>query len=38
MTIILLILLVVGAMYLALAVGLAPDTHAEVSQFGDYRF
>lgn len=38
MTITLLVLAVVGVMYLALAVGLAPDTHAEVSQFGDYRF
>ena len=38
MTIALLILAILGPMYLAIALGYAPDTHAEVTQFGDYRF
>lgn len=38
MTLALLVLAVFAAMYLALASGYAPDTHAEVTQFGDFRF
>lgn len=38
MTIALLILLLLAPMYLAIAFGYAPDTHTEVTQFGDYRF
>lgn len=38
MTITLFVLVVFAAMYLALASGYAPDTHAEVTQFGDFRF
>ena len=38
MTIALLILAFLAPMYLAIALGYAPDTPAEVTQFGDYRF
>lgn len=38
MTIVLLIVTVIAAMHLAVVIGAAPDTHAERSQFDDYRF
>lgn len=38
MTIALLVLTVLAVMYLASMLGYAPDTHAEVTQFGDYKF
>ncbi len=38
MTITLLILTVLAAIYVAMSLGYAPDTHREASQFGDYRF
>ncbi len=38
MTIALVVLAVLAVMYVAVALGYAPDTHAEVTQFGDYRF
>ncbi|SNT20721.1 hypothetical protein SAMN05421642_11143 [Rhodococcoides kyotonense] len=38
MTLVLIFLMVLAVMHLAVVRGFAPDTHAEVSQFGDYRF
>lgn len=38
MTIVLLIVTAIAAMHLAIVLGVAPDTHAERTQFDDYRF
>lgn len=38
MTILLLIVSVIAVMNLAVAFGVAPDTHADRTQFDDYRF
>lgn len=38
MTIATLIFLVLAVIHLAVRLGYAPDTHAEQTQFGDYRF
>lgn len=38
MTIVLLIVTVIAAMHLGIALGIAPDTHAERTRFDDYLF
>lgn len=38
MTIVLVVVLLFLALDVLVLAGLAPDTHAEVTQFGDFRF
>jgi hypothetical protein len=38
MTITVIFLATISLVYLATMLGYAPDTHAEVTQFGDYKF